>query len=168
MRNKHIIAIMALTMMTLLSFGQQKRSIGLTGTFDAGQYGIQVPIFVTGKFSLAPVLEVKYAEKVSTDLGIGLEARKYFKVEKLSPYAGIKVGALFNFPSSKNEIDTENKTDILAGLAFGAEYFLDDNFSLGIEAQGNFTKSDVGSYRFGNPGRINFNTGTMLSATVYF
>jgi hypothetical protein len=53
-------------------------------------------------------------------------------------------------------------------VAFGAEYFLSDSFSFGVEAQGNLTKSDENSSRFGNPGGVNFNTGAMVSATVYF
>jgi hypothetical protein len=75
---------------------------------------------------------------------------------------------LIKIPSSENEIITKTQIDILGGLAFGGEYFLTDNFSFGVEAQGNLTKSDENSFRFGNPGKINFNTGTMISATIYF
>jgi hypothetical protein len=40
--------------------------------------------------------------------------------------------------------------------------------SFGVEAQGNFTKSDKNSLRYGNPDGLNFNTATMISATIYF
>jgi hypothetical protein len=53
-------------------------------------------------------------------------------------------------------------------LAFGAEYFIDPRFSIGIELQGNATKSDKNSMRFGNPGNWNFNLATMVSANMYF
>lgn len=51
---------------------------------------------------------------------------------------------------------------------YGAEYFFDDQLSLGIEAQLNFSKSADNSGRFGNPGGLNANTATMLFATIYF
>ncbi len=107
-------------------------------------------------------------KKLGLDIGFALAPRFYLKKEKISPYVGLKVGTLINKPSSENKIDTETKIDLLGGLAFGGEYFLSDNFSFGVEIQGNLTKSDENSYRFGNPGGVNFNTSTMISATVYF
>jgi len=86
----------------------------------------------------------------------------------LAPYVGLKLGTILNFPSSENSVDSKTKVDLLGGLAFGAEYFFTENFSLGVEAQGNFTKSDENSFRFGNPDGLNFNTATMISATIYF
>jgi len=56
----------------------------------------------------------------------------------------------------------------LAGLNFGGEYYISEHFSVGIEAQGNLTKSDKNSGRFGNPGGVNINLATMIFATMYF
>jgi len=71
-------------------------------------------------------------------------------------------------PYSESTIDQTTNVDIVGGLAFGAEYFIADHFSLGVEAQGNCTKSDKNSYRYGNPDGFNFNTATAVSATIYF
>ncbi|MEA1987436.1 MAG: hypothetical protein U9N76_08115 [Candidatus Marinimicrobia bacterium] len=46
--------------------------------------------------------------------------------------------------------------------------FFDKNISIGIEAQGNATFSDKESTRFGNPGGISFNTGTVIIGSIYF
>lgn len=59
-------------------------------------------------------------------------------------------------------------TDTLFGLLFGAEYFLDQQFSVGGELQLNMTFSDKSSNRFGNPNGTNVNNGTALHATFYF
>ena len=88
---------------------------------------------------------------------------------RISNNYGISTGyAAINKPSSDNEIDNDTKVDIILGIAFGAEYFLDEHFSIGVEAQGNLTQSDEKSIRFGNPDGTNFNTATMITATVYF
>lgn len=132
--------------------------MGISGSLQANQFGILVPISLSEKFVLAPAFDLKYAEKVGTDFGIALAPRFYIKKEKVSPYLGFRLGTLINKPSSDNQVDTETKIDWLAGLAFGGEYFLSDNFSFGVEIQGNFTKSDKNSNRFGHPDGINFNT----------
>ena len=144
------------------------RNVGLSASIQSSQYGIMIPFWLSDKFVLAPAFDFKYVEKVTTDFSIGIVPRFYFKTEKVSPYLGFKFGAAINKPSSKNTIDKGKTVDILAGVAFGAEYFFDKNFSVGIEAEGNFTKSDENSQRFGNPGGVNFNTATMVSATIYF
>jgi hypothetical protein len=149
-------------------FSQTKRKIGLSGSIQSSQFGISLPIWLSEKFVLAPAFDFEFVEKVGTDLSIGLAPRFYLKNDKLAPYFGLKLGMAINIPSSNNTIDTKTKFDIMGGLAFGAEYFIGDNFSLGVEAQGNFTKSDKNSNRFGNPDGLNFNTATMLSATIYF
>lgn len=151
-----------------LSLVAQTRKVGLSGSIQGGQFGIGLPVWTGAKFLLVPAVEFKFAQDAGTDFGIGLAARKYLRVEKISPYLGLRAGALFNMPSKNNELEEGTLVDILAGLNAGAEYFIDEKFSLGVEAQGNLTKSDSGSNRFGNPGKINFNTGTAVTATVYF
>ena len=166
---KIIVFILFLTFLSSgYLFSQAERTIGLSGSIQSNQLGISLPIWLGEKFVLAPALDFEYAEKIGTDFSIGLAPRFYFKNEKLSPYFGLKLGTAINIPSSDNTIDEETKWDILGGVAFGAEYFLGDNFSVGVEAQGNFTKSDKNSNRFGNPDGLNFNTATMISATIYF
>jgi hypothetical protein len=151
-----------------LLYSQESKKIGISGSIQGNQYGISIPIWLGEKFVLAPAFDLKFAEKVGTDFGVALAPRYYLKKEKISPYLGLRIGVLINKPSSENNIDTETKVDLLGGLAFGGEYFLSDNFSFGVEIQGNVTKSDENSNRFGNPDGISFNIGTMVSATVYF
>ncbi|NOR86038.1 MAG: hypothetical protein GQ527_00370 [Bacteroidales bacterium] len=173
-RKIYLLTFLAL-MMVLQSIGQEstkeetfKRSFGLSGSIQGNQFGILIPIWLGQKFVIAPSFEIKIAESIGGDYSFGLSPRYYFKTEKLSPYAGLKIGTLLNTLTSENENSSTVKIDYLFGLAFGAEYFLSNNFSFGVEAQANMTKSDENSYRFGNPGGIVFNTGTMITASVYF
>ncbi len=168
MKNKNLLLLLAIVIISKSSFSQDKKTIGISGTIQGSQFGIVLPVWLGDKFVLAPAFEFKAAEGIGTELGLGLNPRFYTKKEKLSPYFGLRAGVIINTPSSKNTIETSTKTDVLAGLAFGAEYFLSDNFSFGVEIQGNFTISNENSNRFGNPDGVNFNTGTMVSATVYF
>lgn len=165
---KAIKLCLLISVMCSLSLTAQDRRIGLTGSIQGGQFGIGMPVWTGAKFMLVPAIELKIAQGMSSDLGIGLAARKYLKVEKIAPYLGVKAGALINIPSKNNEFDDSTLVDKLLGLNAGAEYFIDEKFSFGVEAQGNFTLSDSKSQRFGNPGKINFNTGTAITATVYF
>jgi uncharacterized membrane protein (UPF0136 family) len=149
-------------------YAQSEAKIGLSGTVQSNQFGISIPVWLGEMFVLAPGLDLKYAETVGTDFSFGLSARYYLKKEIVCPYLGLKAGTAFFMPSSDNPLNDKSKMDLLGGIAFGIEYFVADKLSFGIEAQGNFTKSDKRSNRFGNPDGLNFNTATMLSATAYF
>lgn len=167
---KRVIILTLLVIFVALTtvFSQTTRKIGLSGSLQSNQLGISLPMWLGEKFVLAPSVGFQYAEKIGSDLSIGLSPRFYLKNEQLAPYFGLKVGASMNMPASDNTIDNTTKVDLLGGLAFGAEYFIAEHFSLGVEAQGNFTKSDKNSNRYGNPDGLNFNTATMVSATIYF
>lgn len=149
-------------------FSQTERKIGLSGSLQSSQLAISMPIWMSEKFVLAPSVGFQFAEKIGTDLSVGLSPRFYLKHEQIAPYFGLKLGATINMPSSENIIDQSSRVDIVGGVAFGAEYFIADHFSLGVEAQGNCTKSDKNSYRYGNPDGFNVNTATAVSATIYF
>jgi len=47
----------------------------------------------------------------------------------------ISLGTLINIPSKDSDLGREMIVDLLGGLAFGAEYFINDHFSLGAESQ---------------------------------
>jgi len=168
MKLKFNYLVLACLLISGVTFAQQKGKIGLTGSVLGSQFGISVPIWVAQKVVIAPAFELKFGESIGTDFGIGLESRFYLKTDKICPYYGIKLGAAFNIPASNSSTDTKTKIDGVAGIAFGGEYFIVENFSVGVEAQGNVTKSGKDSERFGNPGGINFNTATMISASIYF
>jgi hypothetical protein len=165
---KSALTILLFICLASPAYTQKEIKIGLTGSIQGDQLGILVPIWLGEKFVLAPAFQINYAETIGTDIGIGVVPRFYIKKETLAPYIGFKFGAMINKPSSDNSIDNETKTDIIGGVAFGGEYFIGDNFSLGVEAQGNVTKSGENSNRYGNPDGFNFNTATMISATIYF
>jgi hypothetical protein len=167
MKKALIISIVFLLAGNML-YSQSDVKVGLSGTLQSSQFGISVPMWLGEMFVLAPGFDFKYAETIGTDFSFGLSARFYLKKEKLCPYFGFKAGTAFFMPSSDNEINTSTRVDLLGGIAYGLEYFITDNLSFGVEAQGNLTKSHEESSRYGNPGGLNFNTATMLSATIYF
>lgn len=160
--------LLVLTLIVKHSFSQEVRFIGLSGSVQGSQFGILIPLWLEDRFVLAPAFEFKFGENIGTEFSLGLNPRWYLNDETITPYFGLKIGTIINIPSSKNEIDTDTKVDFVGGIAFGVEYFITERLSFGVEAQGNLTKSDKNSNRFGNPDGINFNTATMISATVYF
>lgn len=92
-----------------------------------------------------------------------IHERVYFSRETFAPYAGGRIGILF-FTSGNGS----GTTGFLLGCAAGGEYYLDEHFSLSVEAQLNMTKSDDQSARFGNPGKWTANTAAAAFATIYF
>jgi len=164
MKRKSIVLIFILVLLTSYIYSQNTMKVGLSGSIQGSQFGILVPVWLAEKIVIAPAIEIIYAEKIGTDIGIGIAPRFYINKNKVSPYFGIKAGVYINMPAS----DNNKAIDYLFGGAFGGEYFVFENLSFGVEIQGNMTKSDENSYRFGNPEGITFNTGTMISATIYF
>lgn len=152
----------------------EKGTVGLSATFQGQQLGIMLPVFLDSTIVIAPTIDFIYAEKTAIDLSAGIKFRNYSGANKVRPFWGLNLGLFYNIPQGTTynvygqEIDKESTTDFFAGIAGGGEYFIDQNFSIGIEVQGNMTKSNENSMRFGNPGGINFNLGTMLYANIYF
>ncbi|MFN8134597.1 MAG: hypothetical protein U0Z17_05010 [Bacteroidales bacterium] len=168
MKLKTNYLVLALLLLSSAGLAQNKVKVGLSGSLQGSQYGISVPCWAGPKTVIAPFIDFRYGESIGTDFSVGMETRFYLKTEKIRPYYGFKLGAAFNIPSSENTINDNTTIDGVAGIAFGGEYFISENFSVGIEAQGNLTKSAEDSDRYGNPGGINFNTATRVSATIYF
>ena len=140
-----------------------KGKVGLSASVQNTQFDILVPIWVSDKTVMGPSFSFISVQDSGSDLGIGGFSRFYFQTEEIAPYFGMRAGAVFGIPGEGDTV-----VDIITGLAFGGEYFIDEQFSLGIEIQGNFTFSDEGSSRFGNPGGINFNTASLITASIYF
>lgn len=165
----YILLAICLFSLPFLANGQETRKIGLSASLQSSQIGILLPIWLGNSFTLAPTLDVRSTEGVGTDLIIGLVPKLYFKTEGIAPFISARFGAAFNFPSEENiYAPTEKTTDIIGGLGFGAEYFFNPNFSAGVEAQGNFTKSGDNSLRFGSPGALSFNTATAATINIFF
>lgn len=139
-------------------------NFGISAVFNSTQGDILFPIWVGGYNTIAPSIGVVNIQDQFTDLSLGLVYHHYFPFNKnFAPFLGLRGGALLGTPESGN-----GTTDYLLGVGGGGEYFLSPNFSVGIEAQLNFTFSDEKSVRFGNPGRTNINTGSVIFASVYF
>lgn len=142
----------------------QNRKFGFTASIQAQQMDFLVPFWMNERFSIAPSISVTTAQEAGSDISLGVQPKSYLSdpfesVLFLSGRAGIIIGMPEN---------GDNIYDFLIGAGFGAEYFFQPKFSVGIELQGNVTISDKGSFRFGNPGNINFNTATALTASIYF
>jgi hypothetical protein len=145
----------------------KKRTVGISASLQNNVYGINIPIWLSQKFVLAPTFGINYAGTVGTDYTLGIMPKFYLKeAKKLASFIDFKVAGIFNAPQSS--FDKNSKTDLLIGVGFGGEYFFNDNFSIGAEFQGNLTSSDKNSNRFGNPGNVNFNLATAATINIYF
>jgi hypothetical protein len=169
---KLFVCIIVICIFSSAAFSQNednlKRMVGLSASVQSTQLGISIPFWIGKKITIGPSFELLYAEKVGADIGLGLVSKYYIRSGKVSPYTGIKLGFINNTPVKTNIVLQESTTDFVGGLAFGGEYFFDRQFSISVEIQGNFTKSDPESDRFGNPGGLNFNTASMIAANIYF
>jgi hypothetical protein len=142
------------------------RRCGLSANFQAGlqpQTIIQVPIWIDPWIVIAPGLGIVKANKQYSDISIVLNPRLYTSISKVSTYIGFYIGDLMNIPDNGTSTN-----DILIGISYCGEYFFDPHFSIGIEAQLNGVYSDDNSFRFGNPGGFNVNTGMAIIGNVYF
>jgi hypothetical protein len=163
-------AMMAVLLFLSLSGQSQdtcRRTVGISATIQTSQLGIMIPIWIGDHFNISPAFGFLWGDKLGTDYTIGIVPKFYFRTKKLSPYFCLRGGFAKFVPDKSNDTET-NTTDWIAGVGFGAEYFFDPMFSLGVELQGNFTKSDKNSMRYNNPGNWNFNLATMVSANIYF
>lgn len=136
---------------------------GISAAFQSSQLDILVPFWVGKMVSLAPAVKFSSVSESSRDIGIGIVPRFYIKRDKASPFISLRAAILFYYPK-----DDEVINDYLLGMGAGGEYFFDPNFSIGIEAQLNLTKSDKRSTRFNNPNGTNINTATAIFGSIYF
>jgi len=154
--------------LTTLAQAQKPRTVGLMGSVQDVEFGIQVPIWFAKNISVAPGIGFTTAQDIGSELTAIVTPRYYFRTEEVAPYVGLRGGAIFDMPNTDNNPSATDGTDWIAGIAAGAEYFFVPKFSIGVEAQGNFSFSDENSDRFGNPGGTNFNLATIITASVYF
>lgn len=161
---KNFIALSMLLLCTTIVKAQEKKSWGVTANIQSSQFEFLLPIWVSETATLSPSVSFIAAQDGGSDLSLGLSPRFYLSdpIEAV-PFVSFRGGAIIGIPNSGDAI-----VDFLAGFGGGAEYFFNSNLSVGIELQGNFTISDEGSFRFGNPGNINFNTATSLTASIFF
>jgi hypothetical protein len=159
-----LLSVLSISNVSLAqSSSSADRSIGLGASIQNEQFDIILPIWLGEKFVLAPAVGFLIAEDLGTEVDLGAMARFYFSNGTIAPYIGPKLGAILFSPANGS-----TTIDVLAGAMLGGEYFLHPQFSLGVEAQLNFIFSGDASTRFGNPGKMNINTGSAVYATLYF
>lgn len=136
--------------------------IGISAQLQDDQRDILLPLRWE-EFTFAPTFSIAFVSDAVLDYGIGAAFRYHPKEGKAVPYIGFRVAVFVMSPKGGNSI-----TDFAIGPSLGGEYFLDDHFSIAVEAQVNISLSDENSFRFGNPKGINVNTATSILATYYF
>lgn len=147
-----------------MSFSQpEKGQVGLSVLLQNPQFDFIIPYWFQEQLVLAPAVSFNSISSHATDFGIGGILRYYIAKNQVSPYTGVRAGALIFTPKRGS-----STTDYLVGPFFGAEYFFDAQFSIGIELQLNVAFSHKSSSRFGNPNGTNVNTASALFASVYF
>lgn len=139
-----------------------KSGYGFSASVQNNHFGVQVPIWLSESFTLAPNFGAAFTENRGGELQIGLVPKIYFKKQTVSPYLSFLIGTIIGMPEH-----IDNTYDFVFGISFGLEYFINKQFSLAIEGQINGTQSDDNSLRFNNPGSLNINTATGFSATIY-
>lgn len=173
LKPKIIYSIILFLLMAVIStvkvFGQataktDNKTFGISALIQESQYDIMLPVFISKSVVLAPAIGISSVSEAGTDLALGVVTRFYLNDKIVRPFLGGRIGILYFNPSSGRT----STTDFVAGFLAGGEYFLNEGFSLGVEAQLNASVSDESSSRFGNPGGVNINTGAAVFATVYF
>ena len=137
--------------------------IGLSAALQGEQMDVLVPIWSTQNLAFVPSVGFASASDAAKDLRLGLGIRGALRSGKLAPYVGAHVQMFALMPDGGS-----TRTDWVVGPMFGGEYFFEEHFSVGVEAQLNFAFSDRYSLRFGNPDGTNINTATTVMATFYF
>jgi hypothetical protein len=131
------------------------RSVGLGAYMQNSHLHIIVPIWAGPKLAIVPMVRVKNTENVGTDLGLGATIRIYTKIARVSPYFGVRGNADVVLPTGGG-----SATNFEGGILYGGEFFLNNQFSFGIEAHVIVFVPEVG------PRMIN--TATMFLANIYF
>lgn len=155
------MAVLAISLCAVPS--NEDSTVGCRVNLQSEQLDITIPWFLEPDLEIAPSVSFVYAEEVGTDLGVGLSLRKHLRANKVSPFLSLRGGMLMYTPK-----DGDSYTDFIAGIGGGAEYFFDKHISIGAEYQVNFSFSDEYSYRFGNPDKMNINTASAISITIYW
>ncbi|TVQ11799.1 MAG: hypothetical protein EA361_12150 [Bacteroidetes bacterium] len=147
---------------------QNEGRVGIAATFEPGHTGVMVPVWLTNRFVISPIVSFKYFQKKDLDLTIGIATRHYSLFNDMAFYFGFRVGSMLLIPYGEEELENDRQTDLFAGAHMGMEYFLARQLSVGLEIQGNFIQSDEKSTRFDNPGGVGVKLVPVLMATFYF
>ena len=137
--------------------------MGISASYQTSQLSIVLPFWMDELTVIAPSFGFNSVEDSGQDYQLGIAYKKFLNKEKASPFLGAHFGAAIYNPESSDSI-----TDLVYGISAGGEYFVDRNFSFGIEGQLNGSISDKKSGRFGAIDKLILNTATVIYATIYF
>lgn len=138
-------------------------TVGLSVAVQSADSSIRMPLWLSQNWVLTPGIAFAHATNLGTDFGVGLAIRRNLRPGRSTPYLGVAASALNLSPDG-----ADGTLDFVAGILIGGESFLNESFSVGVEAQVNATVSDENSLRFGNPDGSTFNSATSLYAAFYF
>ena len=160
---KLVLLLAAAGQVTAQTEPREHGSVGLSVAVQSTDTAIRVPIWLSQTWVLTPGVAFAHATDLGTDIGAGLAIRRNLQVGRSAPYVGAAASVLSYSPDGG-----DGTLDFIVGFVVGGESFLNEDFSLGVEAQLNATISDENSLRFGNPDSSTFNTASSLYAAFYF
>lgn len=131
------------------------RSFGLAAYMQFSHLEFLVPIWVSPKLVVVPVIGAKNTENFGTQTRLGAILRIYQRMARLAPYFGVRALADMFKPNGGSMV-----TNIEAGVLYGGEFFINNHFSFGVEAHVIVYIPDVG------PRMVS--TQTLMLANIYF
>ena len=134
------------------------RTVGLTASIQGGQTLILVPIWLGDMMTLAPGIALSYVENSGTTITLLVAPRFYMVMQRVAPYITANVGINFS-----NPVGPADQTDLIIGIGLGGEYFINNMFSLGVEAMVNANVADISGAQ-----ALRATTATGVHANVYF
>lgn len=121
-----------------------------------GQFQIEAPYMLNSTVSIAPTLGFRSVEDIETNFEIGVRPRFYTSTGgSVIPYF---TGNLA-IDVTNNKIADNKTTDILLGVGYGGEFFINNKFSFSADGNLNLLTGDSATTVY---------TSARVSATVYF
>lgn len=160
-----ILILFAAVHGTVLSQNEEAAmsTVGISASLSSSQLDFIFPVRLSEQFVAGPSFGFVHVASVGSDYRIGIMSRFLLTDKPVKPFIGFRAGVIIG-----SRLNSDILTDGIAGLLGGAEYFINNHISVGIEAQINASVSGNNSSRFGNPGRTNINTATAVYGTLYF
>ena len=182
---KKALLTLVILLMTTVGFSQSLPKAGTIGLGIDGITGspdILMKVFLADRIAGQVMVGAKYdiqggdeplgqTKENGYELRGGLGIYYHFTNTKVSPYIGIE--GLYQASKEKGFYVTkpDTKSSVIAAAAFGAEYFLDKQFSVGIKesvgSQFDF-KRDIGPDGQKENSSTKIYTNTVLTARFYF
>ncbi|MGI0017000.1 MAG: hypothetical protein ACREBU_26555, partial [Nitrososphaera sp.] len=109
---------------------QMSRKWGIGATFQGGQPFIIVPVWLTQRIAVGPIVSATHTENVNLNYNTGVGARIYPTIARIAPFWGAAVIAAYNKPQRGGA--TTSPAWAFGGY-FGGEFFINQRFSLIVQ-----------------------------------